>query len=284
MMRILLPLFLMITALPVMAQPSMPELAKAIQRLPDEAGRLDANAALTDSLSEYLRQHPDPAIPLPDSMDNISVVLPPDRSFRLLTWIVPSPEHERYRYFGLCQQFASKTVKRDTVITLVDVSDTLSNPESARLKDGNWYGAVCYQVVARKKSGKMYYTLLGWKGNSRHTTSKVIDVLVTGRKLQFGYPYFKMGKTYRSRVLFEFTAAASMSLRYEPSKKMIVFDHLSAPKGESLSPASRGPDGSYDALRYKSGRWLLVEDIDIGTTWKPKKRPDYSSPSPPPER
>ena len=284
MMRILLVLVMFILAMPAFSQPSMPELARAIQRLPDDAGRLDANRQLADSLLEYLRMHPDPETALPDSMDNISVVLPPDRSFRILTWIVPSPEHERYRYYGLCQLFASKTLKRDTVILLTDVSDTLSNPESARLKEGSWYGAVYYQVIARKKSGKMFYTLLGWKGNSRHTTSKVIDVMTVSKKLQFGYPYFKTGKTYRSRMVFEFTAAASMSLRYEPKKKMIVFDHLATPKGESLSPASRGPDGSYDALRYKGGRWLLVEDIDIGTNWKPKKRAIYSSPSPPPSR
>ena len=84
-----------------------------------------------------------------------------------------------------------------------------------------------------------------------------------------------MGKTYKSRLVFEFAAMATMSLRYEDKEHMIVFDHLSVPsnvpKGEGTLARYAGPDGTYDALQFKKGRWILLNDIDIGTDWKPKK-------------
>ena len=104
-----------------------------------------------------------------------------------------------------------------------------------------------------------------------NTSQKLIDVLYFERDIpKMGYPLFKTGKVFRNRVIFTFLAQITMGLRYEERKKLIVFDHLTNPGGtESSIPG--GPDGSYDAFKFKSGRWLLLNDIDIRSTWKPRK-------------
>ena len=121
----------------------------------------------------------------------------------------------------------------------------------------------------------MYYTLLGWKGNDRLTTKKVIDILsFQNGIIQFGYPFFKTNKTYSHRLIFEFTSAASMMLSYDERKRMIVFDHLSSATNNASenNPAQfEGPDGTYDALLFKSGKWNLQKDIEVGMKVKTKK-------------
>ena len=105
--------------------------------------------------------------------------------------------------------------------------------------------------------------MLGWKGNNQRSTKKVIDVLYfSGSKAQFGFPFFKKEKVYKSRVIFEYNSQAVMSLRYEEKKKMIIFDHLSSGKGIQMASIS-GPDGTYDSFLFKNGRWELLEDVDV---------------------
>jgi hypothetical protein len=261
---------------------SLRHLALTIQKAPSDSEREQANILFREKLREYLLKDATPSGTIPDSLTTISLLAAADKSFRIATWIVPATDLSYYKYFGLLQVFDKKTQK-NTLTELHDVSDTLSKPQSIKLKDANWYGAVYYKIVPVKKSGKIYYTLLGWKGNDRRTTKKVIDVLaIQNGKIQFGLPIFKMGKTYQHRIIFEFTASASMSLRYEEKKDMIVYDHLSAPSnapgGEGMAMQQLGPDGSYDALQFKGGRWNLLKDIDIGTDWKPKKAAAKSSP------
>jgi len=276
--RLLLFLFFILACLSATAQDTgkeMVRLATLLQKGESDSIRLHANAAFKSLLKEYLEKNAAPEVNLPDSLKTISLLVAPDKTFRIASWIVPSTDQGHTSYFGFLQRFDKKKGTA-ILVELFDVSDTLQNPQSARLKENTWYGAVYYHIEARKKSGKLYYTLLGWKGNDRRTTKKVIDVLWFSKdKVFFGYPHFKMGKTYQQRVIFEYTASASMALRFEEKENLIVFDHLSVPSnipgGEGNMAQFMGPDGTYDALEFKKGRWNLLKDIDIGTNWKPKK-------------
>ena len=251
-------------------------LATLVQKGETDSIRLQANSQFKSYLKEYLQQHAVAEKNLPDSLKSVSLLVAPDKTFRIVSWIVPSTDQSHTSFFGLLQRFDKKK-GTSAVIELTDVSDTLRNPQSARLKEGAWYGTVYYELMARKKSGKQYYTLLGWKGNNKLTTKKVIDVIwFSNEKVFFGYSHFKMGKTYQQRVIFEYIATASMALRYEEKENLIVFDHLSVPSniasGEGNMAQFMGPDGTYDALEFKKGRWNLLKDIEIGTNWKPKKQ------------
>jgi hypothetical protein len=55
-----------------------------------------------------------------------------------------------------------------------------------------------------------------------------------------------------------------MSLRYDPQKKMIVFDHLS-PTKPSLEGQYEfyGPDFTYDGLKFEKGVWEHYQNIEI---------------------
>jgi len=45
---------------------------------------------------------------------------------------------------------------------------------------------------------------------------------------------------------------------------MIVFDHLSPSRPEFKDMHQYyGPDFSYDGLRFESGQWVLVKDLDL---------------------
>jgi hypothetical protein len=68
----------------------------------------------------------------------------------------------------------------------------------------------------------------------------------------------------KQRIIFEYSRQVSMLLNYLPDNNTIVFDHL-APPDDKLKGKfdSYGPDMSYDGFRLNSGRWRLVEDLEL---------------------
>ena len=193
-----------------------------------------------------------------DSVTNVSLLTSADDLVRVYTWTLPKADMSAYTYFGIVQHYDEKK-KKVKVSRLDDASAAMENPQSLKLKAENWYGAVYYDIIESKRGGKKYYTLLGWKGNNRITTKKVMDVMYFKRdSVMLGYPLFKSEKGYVNRVVFEYAAEAVMALRYESSKTMIVFDHLS----ESGNHAA-GPDGKYDAYKLVKGRWEFIKDVDV---------------------
>jgi hypothetical protein len=81
----------------------------------------------------------------------------------------------------------------------------------------------------------------------------------------FGKDVFKFPKKNPKRLMFEYSADISMSLKYNDKRNQIVYDHLAANKPDGLLDGQfqyYGPDGSYDALELKNDKWIVVEDID----------------------
>src|SRR5262249_47437368 len=157
-----------------------------------------------------------------DSVTNVSRLSSPDNLFKIYTWTLPKVDMSDYKFFGFVQYYVTdkKKVKKLSVVRLNDASAMSENPQSMKLKPETWFGAVYYHILESKKGGKKYYTLLGWKGNDRTTTKKLIDVMYfTKDSLMLGYPLFKSEKGYINRVVFEYASEAVMSLHYEPSKK-----------------------------------------------------------------
>jgi len=249
---------------------TLKSLSALLQRGPTDSIRIAANTLFRSQVNELLMR--DPKISF-DSIKNISSLEAPGNTFRLITWALPYYKGE-YSYFGFLVSTDVKS-KRTQVTALTDSTATILKPEMAKLGPSAWYGAVYYKILANKKKGKIYYTLLGWKGVNTSTTKKVIDVLYfTGNNVSFGYPIFKTGKVYKSRLVFEYQSQAVMSVHYEDNRKMIVLDHLSGGSEHAGTPSvPAGPDGTYDAFIFKNSRWELQSDIDIRTDWKPKKQP-----------
>ncbi len=243
-------------------------LIQVIQKGPDDSARISANNIFSKHIEDALKK-PESFHQKFDSLKNVSVQKSPDEKVKLYTWALQSKDGSNYTFFGYLQ-YIGRSGETITA-SLQDSTKNILKPELEKLKSAKWYGCVYYKIVQTKKSGKMYYTLLGWKAINDFTTQKILDVLYIDKdQPKFGFPLFKIGKVFRHRVIFAFNAQLSMTLRYEERKKMIVFDHLTAASNPT-GPSDAGPDGSYDALKFKSGRWLLLRDVDIRSTWKPKK-------------
>lgn len=139
--------------------------------------------------------------------------------------------------------------------------------EYERRKVSEWPGALYYEVIPfeNARHGRTEYILLGWDGTDKMSNKKVIEVLSFGRhdEVRFGSPVFTGDGKTKTRVLFEFTAKATMSLKYQEDKDRIVFDHLS-PKQSNLEGMYEyyGPDLSFDAYHHEDGAWHFERDVE----------------------
>ena len=241
----------------------MKQLIHLMQRGESDASRYKAGIEFDSTIHSFLLD--DSMMLQPTSFaPNISCVQPSDQSWRLLTWIIPSYEGDQYFYFGYLQKKGNDQTGHQ-LYRLSDSTSVIRKPESEKLTPDRWLGATYYEVIPNRRKGKSFYTLCGWKGKDKKVTQKVIEVLYFDKAgAKFGMPVFKKQGVFKSRIIFSFTSQASMSLRYESSKKAIVFDHLYLPKQNGVAdPSQAGPDGSYDGYKFKRGRWIWIEDIKM---------------------
>jgi hypothetical protein len=238
-----------------------------------------------------------------DSLKDIAKISANDGSFRIINWALPL-ENGTFEYFGFLQVKQSKKYAYK-VYLLTDKSSEIESPTTMVLPCERWYGALYYNIIDNKYKDKKYYTLLGWDGNNNSSRKKLIDVISFkgNGKPQFGALVFKKynDKEKPARIIFEYSARASMTLRYEKQylrvinqskdkksgkaqtkqEPMIVFDHL-IPMDARLNPNSADLTGLYqfyvpetnvlDGFVIRDGRWVFVKDIDARNPKPPKKK------------
>ena len=243
-------------------------LGKAITNDTIEDNRVKANYSFIKTLVSSLKQKGSFAYPFDSLTNTVSIQKSEDNKFRIFTWFVMSDDGS-FRFYGALQMNNPDKLE---LYPFTDNFSKMETPEDSTLTPGKWYGAVYYSIIPVNgtKDIKPYYTLLGWKGTSHKSTKKVIDVLYFDKgKPVFGLPVFfdkekeKDGKI-KKRVVFSYTSEVSMLLRYEKEKGYIVFDHL-VPPNEKLRnmPSLYGPDLTYDAYKFKNGRWYLQDNVDL---------------------
>ena len=249
-------------------------LIKDIQRGESDSVRIISNEKFLKSFEKILLQN-ESYLRNFDSLKNVSVQSPPDNKFRIYTWTVPHYNGDVYDYYGFIQL---KTDTNTILFRLNDSTSVIKKPESEKLSHDRWLGAVYYAIEEIKKSGKTYYTLLGWKGKDKMQTQKIIEILyINGNRIKFGFPIIKTGSVFRNRMIFSFNAQASMTLHFDKKYNGIVFDHFDSTNINL--PELIGPDGTYDALKNQKGKWVLFHDVKVSTKWEPKE----NLPSPPHE-
>ena len=228
-----------------------------------DSARTANNEIFTQLLKEALSL-PNSFIYPFDSLKSVSIRKSDDDVVKLYTWTQPALGGTDYSYFGFVQIYDKKK-KLTTLIELEDKHEEIEKAETKKLDAKNWYGALYYQILTDKYKKKTTYTLIGWHGNNRQSTKKVIDVLtINNNRISFGAPVFRVGNRTQSRMIYEFNAQAVMSLKYEDKMKMIVMDHLSPPSpGLAKQPESYGPDFTYDAFKFKKGKWIFEQNIDV---------------------
>ena len=249
---------------------ALPTLINQIQRGKNDSIRAMANVEFQSRIVDSLRTQ--------NSFDknfqefkNVSVVTSDDKLFKIVSWTYPNFNGDKYYYFGFIQ-YRKKLSDSIQLFTLIDSTQTISKPESEKLKSNRWLGSVYYAINTIKYQGKYYYVLLGWKGFNQQQTKKVIEVCyIENNEVKFGFPLLKIGSVYKNRIVFIFTSQATMSLKFEKKGKKIVFDHISSPKNKSDVEvmSQTGPDGTYDSFILTKGRYILEKDVDARSETTP---------------
>ena len=239
-----------------------------------ESARFEANKQFLSIWAEVLKNEKSIQYPFDSLKKDVSLVLSPDKKFRIIVWDMRKDD-QTYYYFGFIQVNNSKTVKKGIfkkettsqyeVFPLLDKSATVKTPENYVADPSKWFGMLYVDCI---KSDDDFYTLIAWDGNDKLTQRKFIDILsfkADGTPV-FGKDVFKFPGKFAKRVMFEYASEVSMSLKYNSTRKEIIFSHL-APNTPDPTLEGQfqyyGPDGSFDALAMKKGIWVYNPAIDI---------------------
>lgn len=197
----------------------------------------------------------------------LSIATAANNKVRAITWLLQRGSENRYQYFGYI--LYKPDMKSDYKIIRLTQNLSLAREEMELIlcDSAHWIGCIYYHIQVEKLNNKEYYLLLGWAPQNGFTTRKVAEPLIMSpAKITLGAPVIKAGGKTHTRLVFEYNAQITMSLRYNDKMKMIVMDHLSSsdPRPESKGMyALYGPDLSYDGLKFSRGNWVLVKDIDV---------------------
>ncbi len=197
-----------------------------------------------------------------ESLTSIGKITSKDGEVRIFSWNVQW-ENDTHTHFAYILKKHRRKNDQHIVTPLIDNSKALPPEPMDVLEATNWYGALYYDIIEVQKGKKTYYTLLGYNGKNARSTVKLIDVLsFAGNTPRLGYPFFETKEGFQNRVFFEHAAKTVMSLRFDPERNMIVFDHLS-PESPGLAEFKEYyvPDMSYDAYAFIDNKWRLKEDI-----------------------
>jgi hypothetical protein len=194
---------------------------------------------------------------------NFCKITSSDHRVRIFNWNTPRTDGS-YSYYCFVLVWEAKD-KNFWWTEFKDYEREADKIENKFLTPEKWLGALYYEIIPMEKKGRETYTILGWDGKDNLTTRKIIDALViTGKKIKIGASIFQMEGGARKRIIMEYSNEVSASARYYSKKKCIILDHLS-PKSPMMQGifADYGPDGTYDMLLLKKGKWELIEQVDV---------------------
>ena len=199
-----------------------------------------------------------------DSVKSMSILKSSDKKIRIFNWNLPL-EEQTHVYFCFVLHYDKKS-KSSWWEELIEGEESISNPENKYLKYDQWIGALYYDIIPVKISkNKTNYTLLGWDGNDRYTTRKIIDVYsVQGDKTRLGAPIFKTDKGTQKRYIIEYSSEVMVTCRWREKEKRIVFDHV-APRDPSMEGiySYYGPDLTYDSFVLEKEKWVMYSNVDV---------------------
>lgn len=250
---------------------------------PSYSGRDSLNTAFLRLFDQAIR-HPDAFEHPFDSLAHMGRLRSDDGRVRLFTWNIPQADGSQ-RFFGFVLHRPDKRGPH-TTFALHDHADSIpaKHLTTAQLSASTWLGALYYQIVTVAHKDGPHYLLLGYRPSGLFVARKVVEPLTfsaSGSPV-FGLPVFDVdGRQQLQRIVFEFSARASMLLRYEPKQQLLVFDHLSpaAPRFAG-NPQFYGPDFSYDGFRLDKATWRYVRDLDMRNPASPHRGARPSSEPP----
>ncbi len=226
------------------------------------------NQELLKAFEEAIESDPKFTYAFDSLQKDIGILISPDKKFRIVHWNIPKSDGT-HEYYGFIQsKFTTKKNKVESVqiFPLTDKSAEIKNPDNAITDNNKWFGALYNKIIVKKTKAKTYYTLLGWDGNDKFSQKKIIEVLTfdpNNGAPKFGADIFNYERKYPKRIIFEYSATCSMSLRFSSKKDSIVFGHL-APTSPQLEGQFQYycSDMSFDGFGFKKGKWNYGTDIN----------------------
>ncbi len=236
------------------AEDTLAILAFAVVNDSIETDRFGACHALITCLVRTLKTDNSFKYPF-ERLKSISIMAPPDSSFRIFTWQL-FVNDSTYRYYGAIQMNRSEL----QLFPLRDRSFEFETPPPF-LEECNperWYGALYYNLRQFDTREGRKYLLFGYDAFSFFEKRKVVEVLSFNAdgKPVFGAPVFDALPGRENgppvlRLIFEYSAEASVRVNWDEEYQMVLFDHLIpmvSPFGREMAMV---PDGSYDGLKFE---------------------------------
>lgn len=195
----------------ILAEDSLRMMALEIVHPAEDSLRLANNDRFTTYLKEVIGREGGMRYAF-DSLATVSFLMPPDGSFRIITWYVPLSE-QRFRYFGLVQVAgyeadapadaqsgvaadaatregvqpgADPSHEKQKIYVLHELAGFHGEDDAGAFAHDRWYGSWYYDLVTEHHAGEAHYVLLGWRADRPDTRKRVIEPFA----LQDGGPVF----------------------------------------------------------------------------------------------
>lgn len=226
------------------------------------AERLNADSNFTKMLVRALKTPNSFYYPF-DSLINISRLVPPDSSFKIFTWQMNINDEVTRQHGAIQMNMGNGSLK---LFPLIDKSDNTTDMVDTVGDNFGWIGAVYYRIIEKHANDKNFYTLLGYDENNISSNKKLVEVLTFNNGLPvFGGNYFtpvnEIFAKAGSRFIMEYKKNAGPRLNYDDDLDMIVYEHLISETGEPQKKYTYIPDGDYEGLQWRNGRWIHIEKI-----------------------
>ena len=203
------------------------------------------------------------------TLDNISILYPPDSSFRIFTWQLMVDDNQFVHRGAIQMKTADGSLQ---LIPLFDKSNSFENPEDSVCSNSNWIGAIYYNIVQKKYNNKNYYSLLGFDEHGLATNRKIIDVLYfENNKAIFGGDFFVTpsegpNPNKRNRIVIEYKKNAAPRLNYDSDMNMIIKEHLISENNMPNDKSTLIGDGDYEGFFWKDGKWIFISKVFYNIT------------------
>lgn len=204
-----------------------------------------------------------------DSLTTISKLVPADSSFKIFTWQLVVNDYVIRQHGAIQMRTPDGSLK---LFPLIDKSDVTTNMEDTIGNNFGWMGAVYYKLIEKHAFGKNYYTLLGYDENNINSNKKIIEMLTfnDGEPIfggaNFSFQDNSVIKKYRARYVMEYKKNASPRLTYDADQDMIIYEHLISESGEPQKKYTYIPDGDYEGLAWRDGKWVHIRKVFTQTT------------------
>lgn len=199
-----------------------------------------------------------------DSLITISKLSPEDSSFKIYTWQLVVNDDVVRQHGAIQMRTEDGSLK---LFPLIDKTETIKNIQDTIANNLNWIGAVYYKIIQKKSFGKTFYTLLGYDENNLNSNRKIIEVLTfqNGEPI-FGGSFFSFqdngtNQTSLARYIMEYKKNAGPRLTFDGDLDMIIYEHLISETGEPNKKYTYIPDGDYEGLKWKDGKWVHIQKV-----------------------